>query len=84
MTVGSVGIETVALASSQGAPSQSQTWLQDLRHLTLDITGGDLIQHGIPEGPAVGRALATARAALMDGTANDRESQLRVALRAGE
>jgi tRNA nucleotidyltransferase (CCA-adding enzyme) len=84
LTVGSFGIETVALASSQGAPSQSQAWLQDLRHLTLDITGEDLIQQGIPEGPAVGRALATARAALMDDEATDRESQLRVALQAGE
>lgn len=83
-TVGSFGIETVALASSQGAPSQSQTWLQDLRYLSLDITGEDLIEHGIPEGPAIGKALATARAALMDGTATDRESQLRVALKAGE
>jgi tRNA nucleotidyltransferase (CCA-adding enzyme) len=83
-TVGSFGIETVALASSQGAPSQSQTWLRDLRHLSLDITGEDLIRHGIPEGPAIGKALATARAALMDGTATDRESQLQVALQAGE
>jgi tRNA nucleotidyltransferase (CCA-adding enzyme) len=84
LTVGSFGIETVALASSQGAPSQSQTWLQDLRHLTLDITGADLMQHGVPEGPAIGKALANARAALMDGTAADRESQLRVALKAAE
>jgi tRNA nucleotidyltransferase (CCA-adding enzyme) len=84
LAVGSYGIETVALASSQGAPSQSQTWLQDLRHLTLDITGEDLIQQGIPEGPAIGKALATALAALMDGEATDRESQLRVALQAGE
>jgi tRNA nucleotidyltransferase (CCA-adding enzyme) len=83
-TVGTSGIETVALAFSQGAPSQSLTWLQDLRHLTLDITGDDLTQHGIPEGPAIGKALANARAALMDGTATDRESQLRVALKAAE
>jgi tRNA nucleotidyltransferase (CCA-adding enzyme) len=83
-TVGTAGIETVALASSQGSPSQSLTWLRDLRHLSLKITGQDLIENGVPEGPAVGRALANAKDALMDGTASDRESQLEVALRAAE
>jgi tRNA nucleotidyltransferase (CCA-adding enzyme) len=83
-TVGSFGIETVALASSQGAPSQSQTWLQDLRHQTLDITGQDLIERGIRQGPSIGQALQAATDALMDGTAADRESQLQVALRAAE
>jgi tRNA nucleotidyltransferase (CCA-adding enzyme) len=82
--VGSFGIETVALASSQGAPSQSRTWLQDLRHRSLDITGADLIDHGMAEGPRLGEALQAARDALNDGEALDRESQLRVALRAAE
>ena len=83
-TVGAAGIETVALAFSQGAPSQSLTWLRSLRHLTLKITGADIIEGGVPEGPAVGQALRAARDALMDGTATDRESQLQVALRAAE
>jgi tRNA nucleotidyltransferase (CCA-adding enzyme) len=81
-TVGSAGIETVALASSQGAPSQSRKWLQDLRHLRLDITGDDLIANGIQQGPAIGEALAAARDALYDGAAPDRESQLQLARRA--
>lgn len=80
--VGTSGIETVALASSQGSPSQSLTWLQHLRHLTLAITGDDLIQHGIPEGPAIGRALQAARDAMLDGEASDRATQLEVALKA--
>jgi tRNA nucleotidyltransferase (CCA-adding enzyme) len=83
-TVGSFGIETVALAACQGSPSQSRTWLRDLRHLHLQITGDDLIQHGVPEGPGIGQALAKARSALMDGTATDRDSQLQVALKSGE
>ncbi len=82
--VGSFGSETVALAFSQGAPSQAQTWLQDLRHVTLDITGDDLIRHGLEEGPEIGRALARARDALMDGVAPDKASQLRVALSAAQ
>lgn len=83
-TVGTSGIETVALASTQGAPSQSLTWLRDLRQLSLEITGQDLIENGVQEGAAIGRALAKARDALMDGAASDRESQLRVALESAE
>lgn len=83
-TVGSFGIETVALASSQGAASQSRAWLEDLRNRRLEITGGDLIEHGVAEGPRLGEALQAARDALMDGTARDRDSQLRVALQAAE
>jgi tRNA nucleotidyltransferase (CCA-adding enzyme) len=83
-TVGTAGIETVALASAQGATSQSLTWLRDLRHLDLDITGEDLIRNGIPQGPEIGRALQAARDALMNGLVTDRDSQLRVALKAAE
>ena len=83
-TVGTSGIETVALASAQGAPAQSRTWLQDLRHRELKITGDDITASGIPEGPRIGQALQAAREALMDGLATDRDSQLRVALKAAE
>jgi tRNA nucleotidyltransferase (CCA-adding enzyme) len=83
-TVGAAGIETVALASAQGAPSQSRMWLQKFRHVHLDITGEDLIRSGIPEGPRIGQALAAAKDALFDGVAPDRESQLEVALKAAE
>jgi tRNA nucleotidyltransferase (CCA-adding enzyme) len=78
--VGPSGIETVALAFSQGSPSQSLTWLRDLRHVKLEITGSDLIDNGIPEGPEIGRALTRAKSALMDGQAPDRDTQLEVAL----
>lgn len=82
--VGTSGIETVAVAYGLGASPQSLRWLRDLRHRELQITGNDLINNGIEEGPAVGRALARARAALLDGNAPDRDSQLRVALNPGE
>jgi tRNA nucleotidyltransferase (CCA-adding enzyme) len=78
--VGTSGVETVALAFGQGSPPQALAWLQDLRYRTLDITGEDLLQNGMPEGPEIGRALARARAALLDGLAPDRMSQLEVAL----
>lgn len=83
-TVGTAAIETVALAYGQGSRAQSSTWLHDLRRRTLEITGRDLIANGVPEGPRIGAALQAARDALMDGDATDRESQLRVALRAAE
>lgn len=83
-TVGTAGIETVAIASTHGAASQSRAWLQDLRHRRLDITGDDLIANGIRQGPAVGEALARARDAMMDGGAPDRASQLGVALQAAQ
>ncbi|HEX3617661.1 MAG TPA: hypothetical protein VHU61_14060 [Solirubrobacteraceae bacterium] len=82
--VGTSGIETVALASGQGAASQALAWLRDLRHRTLEITGDDLIQHGLSQGPGIGEALTAARSALMDGTATNREAQLRVALESAE
>lgn len=80
--VGTSGIETVSLAFGQGSPSQSLTWLQKLRHRKLQITGDDLINHGVAEGRQIGQALQAARDALYDGTAPDRESQLVVALAA--
>jgi tRNA nucleotidyltransferase (CCA-adding enzyme) len=78
--IGRASLETVALASGRGARPQARVWLQDLRHRRLAITGGDLIAAGLSEGPEVGRALDRATDALMEGSAPDRDSQLRVAL----
>jgi tRNA nucleotidyltransferase (CCA-adding enzyme) len=80
--VGTAGIETVALASARGEPEQALLWLRELRHLRLEITGADLISMGIPQGRAVGEALAAAQSAMIDGHAPDRESQLAIALKA--
>jgi tRNA nucleotidyltransferase (CCA-adding enzyme) len=80
--VGTAGIETVALASAQGEPEQALLWLRELRHLRLEITGADLIGMGLPQGRAVGEALAAAQSAMIDGHAPDRESQLAIALKA--
>jgi tRNA nucleotidyltransferase (CCA-adding enzyme) len=83
-TVGAAGIETVALASAKGAPSQSLLWLQELRNLKLQITGDDLRKNDIPEGPMIGKALKAAKDALLDGLAPDRDAQMTVALKASE
>ena len=78
--VGAAGVETVALASALGQPERLRWWLDDLRKRTLQITGTDLIERGIPEGPEIGRRLGAARDAMWDGSAPDRQSQLEVAL----
>ncbi len=51
-----------------------------LRMLDLEISGDDLLAAGVSQGPGIGAALAAARAALLDGEATDRGSQLAVAL----
>jgi tRNA nucleotidyltransferase (CCA-adding enzyme) len=73
-------IEAV-LARAAGAE-----WLDDYMEkwsqVTLDIDGGDLIDGGITEGPAVGRGLAEAKRRKLDGEIADRDEELRVALEA--
>ncbi len=68
------------LAAAAGA-----AWIRDYvsrwRKLSLAISGTDLIDAGIPSGPAIGAGLAEARRRLLDGELDgDREGQLRVAL----
>jgi len=61
-------------------------WLDDYvrewRHVELEITGADLVAAGIREGPAVGRGLAAALDAKLDGEIAGRDDELRVALAA--
>lgn len=73
-------LEAAALAAARGSEPAAR-WLQEGRHLRLEITGDDLLAAGL-RGPAVGRALAAARAAMLDGRATDRDAQLAVALAA--
>lgn len=71
-----VPVEVVALAGGE----QARRWIDELRHVRLEITGADLLAAGIPQGPDLGVRLTRALDARLDGTAHDRESQLRVAL----
>jgi tRNA nucleotidyltransferase (CCA-adding enzyme) len=52
------------------------------RHVGLEITGDDLIEAGIKEGPAIGRGLHVALSGKLDGELSGREEELRVALAA--
>ena len=80
--VGGAGPEEVALAGALGPVSQAEQWLRRLRHVQLEIDGGDLLDAGIPEGPAVGRALRAALDAKLDGALSGRDQELAAALRA--
>jgi tRNA nucleotidyltransferase (CCA-adding enzyme) len=78
------GPEAVALAGALGPEEPARRWLDRLRQVELEIDGGDLLEAGVPEGPAIGRGLAAALAAKLDGAATGRDAELAVALRAAE
>ncbi len=74
------GPELLALAGALGPADAAQEWLRRLRHVKLEIDGRDLLAAGVPEGPAVGRGLAAALAARLDGYARGRDQELAAAL----
>ena len=57
-------------------------YLREWRSVALEIDGATLLAAGVPEGPALGRALRAAHRAALDGEAGGREAQLAVALAA--
>ncbi|HEX5609338.1 MAG TPA: hypothetical protein VFX45_04510 [Solirubrobacterales bacterium] len=57
-------------------------YISEWRAVALEIDGADLIAAGIPEGPAVGRGLAAALRAKLDGVVVDRDAELATALAA--
>jgi tRNA nucleotidyltransferase (CCA-adding enzyme) len=75
-------VEAVALAGALGAEPAARAWIDQLRHVKLAIDGADLLAAGVPQGEAVGRALAAALRARLDGAAPDRDTQLAAALAA--
>jgi tRNA nucleotidyltransferase (CCA-adding enzyme) len=79
--IGSGPPELVALAGALGAEAPARRWLDDLRHVRLEIDGDDLLAAGLEPGPAVGAGLAAARAAKLDGRADGREAELAAALK---
>lgn len=75
------GLPAAAVAAAPDAEA-ARRWLHDLRHRRLAITGERLLESGVPQGAAVGRGLAAARAALLDGrvAADDATTQLAIAI----
>jgi tRNA nucleotidyltransferase (CCA-adding enzyme) len=73
--------EALALALALGAPSDPiLRWATELSRVRLEIGGADLLAEGIPEGPAVGRALEETLRRKLDGLVSGREEELLTAL----
>ena len=79
-----LGRETLialALALAMGAPSEPiLRWVTELRSVRLEISGADLLAEGVPEGPALGRALEETLARKLDGLVRGRDQELEIAL----
>ena len=74
-------IEAVALAGARGDRDAARRWIEELRHVRLQITGDDLIEAGIPEGPEIGRRLAATLERKLDcGLPEGREAELQFAV----
>jgi tRNA nucleotidyltransferase (CCA-adding enzyme) len=72
-------VEAVALAGGDNA----RRWLDELRHVRLEIDGRDLLAAGIPEGPEIGARLQRALDRKLDGEVSGREEELAAALADG-
>ena len=73
--------ETLALTLAYGAPGGPiLRYLASLQAVRLEITGRDLVEAGIPESPAVGRALEETLKRKLDGELDGRDEELRFAL----
>jgi tRNA nucleotidyltransferase (CCA-adding enzyme) len=78
-----VPLEGVALAGALGCEEPARRWLEQSRHVHLQITGEDLLTAGIPEGPEIGRRLEAALKLRLDGElADGRDAELTASLQA--
>jgi tRNA nucleotidyltransferase (CCA-adding enzyme) len=73
--------EALAVALALGAPAEPVlAYVADMRGVRLEISGDDLLEAGVPESPAIGRALAKTLELKLDGRVNGREEELRTAI----
>jgi tRNA nucleotidyltransferase (CCA-adding enzyme) len=72
--------EALALALALGAPSEPiLRWVTDLSGVALEIGGDDLLAAGVPQGPAIGSALAETLRRKLDGLVHGRDEELETA-----
>jgi tRNA nucleotidyltransferase (CCA-adding enzyme) len=69
------------LARAMGAEWLDR-YVDEWSKVSLEIDGADLLEEGIPEGPAVGRGLEAALSAKLDDEISGRDAELRIALAA--
>jgi tRNA nucleotidyltransferase (CCA-adding enzyme) len=74
-------LEALALALALRAPQDVvRRWVTELRGVALEISGADLLAAGVPEGPAIGRALQETLRRKLDGLVSGRQEELDTAL----
>jgi tRNA nucleotidyltransferase (CCA-adding enzyme) len=79
--LGSEPPEALALALALGAPAEPVIrWATSLSAVGLEIGGDDLLEAGVPEGPAIGRALEGTLRRKLDGLLDGRDEELETAL----
>ena len=79
--LGKEPLEALALALALRAPSEPiLRWVTELSGIGLEISGDDLLAAGVPEGPAVGRALEETLRRKLDGVVSGRDQELETAL----
>ena len=71
-------------SSAASMKLQLDRYVAEWRDGRLEIGGAELLAAGVPEGPAVGRGLAAALAAKLDGQVGGRDAELGVALEAAQ
>jgi tRNA nucleotidyltransferase (CCA-adding enzyme) len=81
----SVRAESIVFAlalpgGDRDAAAAARQWLHDRSDGKLEISGADLRDAGVGEGPAIGRALAVTLEATLNGAIEGREAQLGYAL----
>ena len=59
---------------------RDRRWIDDLRHVRLEITGDDLLAAGVPQGPEIGDRLRRALDRKLDGEVSGRAGELEAAL----
>jgi tRNA nucleotidyltransferase (CCA-adding enzyme) len=74
--------QAVALAGALGSEDAARRWLDELRHVRLEIGGDDLMREGIAQGPEIGARLEAALVRKLDEGLASREEELAAALEA--
>jgi hypothetical protein len=71
----------LALALAMRAPAEPVLrYMGELRHVGLEIDGGDLVAAGVPESQAIGQALQETLRRKLDGELAGRAEELETAL----
>ena len=74
-------VEAVAVAGARGDRDAARRWIEELRTVTLEIGGEDLLAAGVAQGPEIGRRLERTLARKLDGElAAGRDAELADAL----